>query len=106
MHDIWHILTGYRADDPLGEACLTAFSYAQTGGLGWGLIATGAAFRAARLGAWRAVPAIWEGYRNGRRAAWLLGEDHERLLEEPYANARTRLNIGEPVAYLAASRPK
>lgn len=31
VHDIWHILTAYPADDPLGEACLVAFSYAQTG---------------------------------------------------------------------------
>jgi ubiquinone biosynthesis protein COQ4 len=28
IHDIWHTLTGYRADDPLGELCLVAFSYA------------------------------------------------------------------------------
>ncbi|MGN6620750.1 MAG: Coq4 family protein, partial [Sphingomonas sp.] len=34
-HDIWHVLTGYRADESLGEACLVAFSYAQVGGLGW-----------------------------------------------------------------------
>lgn len=104
VHDIWHILTGYRADDPLGEACLTAFSYAQTGGLGWALIATGAAFRAARLGAGQAIGAIWEGYRHGRRAAWLLGEDYERLLQEPYVEARTRLNIADPVRYRAMSR--
>jgi ubiquinone biosynthesis protein COQ4 len=34
VHDIWHVLTGYRRD-ALGEACLVAFSYAQTRGLGW-----------------------------------------------------------------------
>ena len=33
VHDIWHVLTGYHADEPLGEACLIAFSYAQTDGL-------------------------------------------------------------------------
>ena len=42
VHDIWHILSGYHRDG-LGEACLVAFSYAQTGGLGWALIAPGAA---------------------------------------------------------------
>jgi ubiquinone biosynthesis protein COQ4 len=26
LHDIWHVLTGYQADDPLGELCLVAFS--------------------------------------------------------------------------------
>ena len=29
VHDIWHILSGYHRDG-LGEACLVAFSYAQT----------------------------------------------------------------------------
>lgn len=102
VHDIWHLLTGYRADDPLGEACLTAFSYAQTGGLGWAVIATGAAVRGlfTRSGG-KVVRAIWEGYRNGRRAKWLQGEDYERLLAEPIDAARQRLNIAAPKAYLA-----
>lgn len=101
VHDIWHILTGYRANDPLGEACLTGFSYAQTGGLGWAMIATGAAVRALRSGAGREARAIWEGYRHGRRAAWLLGEDYERLFAEPLAEARRRLGIAQPAAYHA-----
>src|SRR5262249_48022013 len=104
VHDIWHILTGYRANDPMGEACLTAFSFAQTGGLGWAMIAAGAALRA--LGTpsrGRVFAAIWEGYRNGRRAAWLPGEDYETLLAEPLGAARTRLRIPEPTAYLALS---
>jgi ubiquinone biosynthesis protein COQ4 len=100
IHDIWHLLTGYRADDPLGEACLTAFSYAQTGGLGWALIAIGAALRGLRSpDGWSAAQAIREGYRHGRRAAWLQGEDYERLLAEPMAAVRMRLNIAEPGAY-------
>ena len=39
-------MTGYRADESLGEAALVAFSYAQTGGLGWAFIAVAAALRA------------------------------------------------------------
>lgn len=101
VHDIWHILTGYRANDPLGEACLTGFSYAQTGGLGWAMIAAGGVFRAFRSGVRREANAIWEGYRHGRRAAWLLGEDYERLFAEPLAEARQRLNIAEPATYYA-----
>ena len=102
IHDIWHVLTGYRADDPLGEACLVAFSYAQTRGLGWGLIALGAGFRAVRSPIpGPALRALYQGYRHGRRAAWLLGEDYERLLAEPLAHARQRLGIGEPTAYRA-----
>ncbi|HUO23610.1 MAG TPA: Coq4 family protein [Caulobacteraceae bacterium] len=93
-HDIWHVLTGYGRD-PLGEACLAAFSYAQTGGLGWALIAVGSAFKAA----WRPEPvrkAILEGYVRGRNAAWLLGEDYVRLLGEPLVAARTRLRLAKP----------
>ncbi len=37
LHDIWHVLTGYAAEDPLGELCLVAFSYAQTIRPGLGL---------------------------------------------------------------------
>lgn len=102
VHDIWHLLTGYRADDPLGEACLTAFSFAQTGGLGWAVIAGGAALRALRAGSLTEVRAIWEGYRHGRRADWLPGEDYERLLAEPLNGARIRLRISDPVAYHAS----
>jgi ubiquinone biosynthesis protein COQ4 len=47
----------------------------------------------------KVVKAIWEGFRNGRRAAWLPGEDYDRLLAQPFAEARARLNITMPAAY-------
>lgn len=101
-HDIWHILTGYSADDPLGEACLVAFSFAQTGGWGWALIGLGAAVKALRMpGGGQAARAILEGYRIGRRAIWLLGEDYESLLAEPLDEARRRLGIARPDIYHA-----
>ncbi len=101
-HDIWHILTGYRADDPLGEACLTAFAYAQTRGLGWAAIALGAAVQSVRSPLrGPALKALWEGYRNGRRAAWLPGQDYESVLAERLEDARARLGIAAPQAYLA-----
>jgi len=102
VHDIWHVLTGYRADDPLGEACLVAFSYAQTKGLGWALIAVGSALTGLRHPQGRAAArAIWEGYQLGRQAKWLLGEDYEKLLAEPIATARARLQLGRPERYFA-----
>jgi ubiquinone biosynthesis protein COQ4 len=102
-HDIWHVLTGYRADEPLGEACLVAFSYAQTRGLGWATIAIGSALKALRVRkGWLGVRAIWEGYRSGCTAKWLPGEDMERLLAEPLETARARLGIMEPARYRAA----
>jgi ubiquinone biosynthesis protein COQ4 len=98
-HDLWHIVSGYGRDG-LGEACLVAFSFAQTGGPGWAAIAVGASFKAFRLGGgWEHVAAIWEGYRRGRKAAWLPGEDYRVLLAEPVESARRRLGIGASPKY-------
>lgn len=99
IHDIWHILSGYHRDG-LGEACLVAFSYAQTGGLGWALIALGGASksRSARK-KHPYVRAIWQGYQRGKAAKWLLGEDYERLLTEPLERARRRLGITPATLY-------
>ena len=103
IHDIWHILTGYTAEEHLGEACLVAFSYAQTRGLGWAAIGTGAALKSLRITRDRRfAAAVWEGYRHGKRANWLSGEDYEALLAEPLEAARKRLNIADPVRYHAA----
>ncbi|THD81149.1 MAG: ubiquinone biosynthesis protein [Phenylobacterium sp.] len=98
VHDIWHILSGYGRDG-VGEACLVAFSYAQTKGLGWAFIATGAALRARKAKDHPYVGAIWEGYRRGKAAKWLLGQDYERLLAEPLEAARHRLNLAPAVIY-------
>jgi ubiquinone biosynthesis protein COQ4 len=42
------------------------------------------------------------GYRRGRRARWLTGEDDEALMHEPLEAARERLLIAEPAAYKRA----
>lgn len=103
MHDIWHTLTGYTAEEHLGELCLVAFSYAQTGGLGWGAIAAMGALKSLSTTRSTAVlQAVIEGYRHGRRARWLSGEDYVTLLAEPLQSARRRLNIADPVLYHAA----
>lgn len=105
VHDIWHILTGYEADEPLGEACLAAFSYGQTGGLGWVFIAAGAALKSIRItGKTSFARAVIEGYRRGKRAAWLSAQDYEALMGEPLDAARRRLNITESVIYRQAQR--
>jgi ubiquinone biosynthesis protein COQ4 len=100
IHDIWHVLTGYQADEPAGEACLVAFSYAQTKGLGWAAIALGASLKARRVtGSWLFARAVIEGYRRGKRAEWLSGQDYEQLMHEPIDQVRRRLRLGEPVLY-------
>ncbi|CAG2136315.1 hypothetical protein LMG31506_01646 [Cupriavidus yeoncheonensis] len=104
IHDIWHVLTGYRADESLGEAALVAFSYAQTGGLGWAFIAVAASLKSLRVSRSLAFArAVLEGYRLGRAANWLLGEDYEALLHEPLGAARARLGIGEAPRYMACN---
>lgn len=99
VHDIWHVLTGYGRD-ALGEACLVAFSYAQTGGLGWALIAVGAAVKASQAKDGNPYArAIWQGYKRGRAAKWLLGEDYVALMNEPIGAARRRLGLTEASVY-------
>lgn len=101
VHDLWHVLTGYSRD-AIGETCLVAFSYAQTKSLGFGFIATVGAFKLKKeLPSQPMFKAVWQAYRNGRKAAWLPGEDYIALLSEPLDKARARLNIAEPTTYFA-----
>jgi len=97
-HDIWHILSGYHRDG-LGEACLVAFSYAQTGSLGWAFIALGAALRQSGPHRGLVRRAIWQGYRRGKAAKWLAGEDYVQLMSEPLDAVRRRLNVTPPTLY-------
>jgi ubiquinone biosynthesis protein COQ4 len=97
-HDIWHVLTGYHRDG-LGEACLVAFSFAQTRALGWALIGLGAGLRSLRDRSQPYTKAIWQGYRRGKAAKWLPGEDYVALLGEPLEAARQRLGITPPTIY-------
>jgi len=103
IHDIWHVLTGYQADDPLGELCLVAFSYAQSKGLGWAFIAMAGYLKSfgEENGA-IARAAVREGYAHGRAAKWLHAEDVDTLFAEPLEDARKRLNILPPVEYRRA----
>jgi ubiquinone biosynthesis protein COQ4 len=105
LHDIWHVLTGYPADDPLGELCLVAFSFAQNQGLGWAFIAVIGALKSLTEPYGRDVAlAVWEGYRHGRAARWLHQEDIATLFAEPLEAARARLDIRRPVGYERAQR--
>lgn len=103
VHDIWHVLTGYETD-ALGEACIVAFSYAQTRSLGFAAIGLGAAREIRREDPdVPAFKAVLEAWRNGRRAAWLPALDYEALFAEPLEEARKRLNIAPPAVYEAVA---
>ena len=99
MHDLLHVITGYGRD-PLGEACLVAFSFAQMRLKGFALIAVHAARRISRALPGRPVwRAVFEGYRHGRSAGWLPAADWEALLAEPVDAIRTRFAVKPPVYY-------
>src|SRR6516164_5040831 len=99
MHDLLHVVTGYGRD-PLGEACLVAFSFAQTGLKGFAVIAIYAARKIARSRPDQPVRrAVFEGYRHGRSAGWLPGADWEALLAQPVEAIRARFAVKPPTYY-------
>ena len=57
------------------------------------MIALGAAVKSGQAGPYPFKSAIWQGYRRGKAASWLLGEDYEALMAEPLSAARARLGI-------------
>jgi ubiquinone biosynthesis protein COQ4 len=95
-HDLWHTVTGYQGD-VLGEVALLAFSFAQTGNPGIGLLVTVGLLKT--LGAKDARDVIVEGFRRGRRAAWLPEQPWETMLATPIDEVRARLGVGAPPAY-------
>lgn len=102
-HDLFHVLSGYSRD-ALGEACLLGFTYSQNPGRGVIFIAYMAARQLAKNlpKEARVMDCLWEGKRNGKLASKIVREDVIALLHEPIEDARKRLNIRRPVAYLNA----
>ena len=102
QHDLWHTLTDYGRD-PFGEACLLAFTYAQTRNRGTLVIALAGAWKLSREpGASGVFRAMWRAYRDGCRASWLPAQDWEALLPRPLAQVRRLLAVRPPAAYRAA----
>ena len=99
MHDLLHVVTGYGRD-PLGEACLVAFSYAQTRLKGFAVIAVFAGRKIGRRHPGQPVRrAVFEGYRHGRAAGWLPSADWEALLAQPVEAIRARFAVRPPKYY-------
>jgi ubiquinone biosynthesis protein COQ4 len=98
QHDLWHTLTRYGRDE-LGELCLLAFTYAQTRNRGIGLIVLVGAFKLRKTYGGSVFRAVLRGYRDGRRAAWLPGQDWEALLAQPVDDVRRSLAIEHPIPY-------
>jgi ubiquinone biosynthesis protein COQ4 len=100
-HDLWHVLSGYGRDG-FGEACVVAFSYAQTKSLGFAAIAVMGAYKFKQdfpdAPIWRAV---WQAYRNGKKTAWLPGVEWEKMMGLPLDEVRKKLGITTPDLYAA-----
>ncbi|NKB98581.1 MAG: hypothetical protein GKR90_08840 [Pseudomonadales bacterium] len=98
QHDLWHTLSEYGRDE-LGEACLLAFTYAQTKNRGIGVICIAGCLKLSEHYGFGVFRAAWRAYRAGKRAAWLPGQDWETLLHKPIDEVRRELNIEPPEAY-------
>jgi ubiquinone biosynthesis protein COQ4 len=95
-HDLWHAATGYRGD-LLGEIGLLAFTVAQQWNTGIAVMVLTAMLKAKRR--IDVVGVVRDGYRRGRKAAWLPSQDWESLLEKPLDDVRARLKLGAPPIY-------
>ncbi|MEZ5595827.1 MAG: Coq4 family protein [Pseudomonadales bacterium] len=99
QHDLWHVITNHGRD-VRGELCLLAFTVAQTMNPGLALIVLAGMLKIGReSGDWRILKAAWEGFRNGRRAAWLPATEWEQFLALPMDTVRRQLHIGQPATY-------
>ncbi len=95
-HDLWHAVTGYQGD-VLGEVALLAFTFAQTKNAGILVIVLLGLYKTIGAPAARAV--ILDGYRRGRRAAWLPEQPWEEMLARPLAEIQARLHVDPLAAY-------
>ncbi len=109
MHDLMHVITGYGRD-LVGEVGVLAFTFAQTWHTGIGCLLAVAWVRSffgrsdqPYEDSHRARASIrqqlFEGYRRGRRADWIVGADWEALLALPIDEVRRRYRIPEPPVY-------
>lgn len=91
-HDLWHVLTGYGADNP-GESALLLFSLGQVGGYSNLLLSLGANARMVgeRGPGW--LPYAWRAWRRGRRATCLGALPYEELLPLPLTAVRAAAGI-------------
>ena len=95
MHDLTHVMTGYGRDR-LGELCLLAFMFAQSGNLGMGMIAAMGVLKNRHE---KILGAVLEAWRHGRKAAWLAQQDWEAMLARPLDTLRAEVGIAPPLRY-------
>lgn len=100
-HDLWHAVVGYSGD-VLGELSLLAFTFAQTRNPGVGLIIALGLIKTMSASAKEGEAlrnTIYDGFKRGSRAKWLLAQDWETLLTAPLSEVRAQLNLPAPPIY-------
>ncbi|NMN03738.1 Coq4 family protein [Novosphingobium sp. SG720] len=103
VHDLIHVLTGYGRD-PLGEACVLAFTYPQQPAPGHLFIAWMAALQMKLRLKSRApvLAAVREAWQRGKPCPRLMEQPITALLPLPLDEARRRLGIVPGVVYTRA----
>jgi ubiquinone biosynthesis protein COQ4 len=91
MHDLWHVLTDYGADDT-GEIANLWFSVGQFGNPGMAFIGFFGVIDGVSHGN-RFASYCYRAYRRGRAAKRLISEPVEEMLDLPIEEARRRLGI-------------
>lgn len=97
-HDMRHVLTGYGID-PLGESCLMAFRFGQTGHRGAFVIAALGFVVLAFRRQERLVPAMREAVARGRQARLLDLLAWEEALDRPLGAIQHEFGIEPPRHY-------
>ena len=97
-HDLWHVVTSYGRD-PLGEACLLAFTQAQTHNPGI-LFLLFMAYRRLAEGYGKGVfKALRSARADGKRVRWLPEMEWESVLDKPLASVRQEIGINPSDSY-------
>ncbi len=105
-HDLLHVLTGYGRD-PLGEACVLAFTYGQNpapGNLFIAYLAGREIKRQTKRSGADIYAAINQARRHGKGAPKLVEHNISELLARPLSEVRVQFGIGEPTAYHACHK--
>ncbi len=105
LHDLWHVATGYGTDMG-GEWGLLAFQTKQVGYRSMMLMASIGCFLTAMKGRLDLIGVWLGGRRRGKRAAYLLAQDWERLLPMPLDAVREELGLNPPPVYRPYDYPE
>lgn len=92
-HDLWHVVTGYGRD-PLGEACLLAFTHAQTRNPAIMFLLVMVYKRLAQGYGKGVLRTLRKSRLDGKRAVWMPATDWESLLDQPVEKIRNDLRVG------------